>query len=103
MEVIEDIACSIAYYAVKAVYYACIVFIIWLVLSWAEIAFTVKSPDTIPTYSGWNFSGYHLRAHIWLAVFKGSQSPTVRMSDAVTEEFPQVWLQSLFLACVKSE
>ena len=51
---IEEIACAVAYYAVKAVYYACIVFIIWLVLSWAEIAFTVKSPDTIPTYSGWN-------------------------------------------------
>ena len=52
---IEDIACAVAYYAVKAVYYACIVFIIWLVLSWAEIAFTVKSPDTIPNFSGFNF------------------------------------------------
>ena len=42
-DIVEDISIRIAYYAVKAVYYACIVFVVWFVLSWAEIAFTVKS------------------------------------------------------------
>ena len=54
MEVIEDIACAVAYYFVKALNYMSIVFVVWFILSWAEIAFTLKSPDTIPTYSGWN-------------------------------------------------
>ena len=54
-DIVEDISIRIAYYAVKAVYYACIVFVVWFVLSWAEIAFTVKSPDSFPNYSGWNF------------------------------------------------
>lgn len=52
---IEEIACAVAYYAVKALYYMSIVFVVWFVLSWAEIAFAVKSPDTFPNYSGWNF------------------------------------------------
>ncbi len=52
---IEDIACAVAYYAVKALYYISILFVIWFVLSWTEIAFTVKNPDTFPNYSGWNF------------------------------------------------
>ncbi len=52
---IEDITCAVAYYFAKALYYISILFVMWFVLSWAEIAFTVKSPDTIPTYSGWNF------------------------------------------------
>lgn len=55
MEAIEDIACAVAYYFVKALNYMSIVFVVWFVLSWAEIAFTVKSPDTIPNYSGFNF------------------------------------------------
>ena len=53
-DLVEDISIRIAYYAVKAVYYACIVFIIWLVLSWAEIAFSFKSPDHSPTYCPYN-------------------------------------------------
>lgn len=39
---------------VKAVYAFMVILLIWAFASWAEIAFTVKSPDTIPTYSGWN-------------------------------------------------
>jgi hypothetical protein len=65
--------------------------------------FTVgKRIDDIRQYFAF-LSGYHFRPDVRLAVFKGSQSPTVRVSDAVMEEFPQVRLQTLFSACVKSE
>ena len=53
-DIVEDISIRIAYYAVKAVYYASILFVVWFILSWAEIAFTIKSPDTMPTYSSLN-------------------------------------------------
>ena len=50
----EDVVFQILYYAVKTISYANIIFIIWIVLSWAEIAFTIKTPDHSPTYSQYN-------------------------------------------------
>lgn len=56
-DMVEDTIFTILYYIFKAFNIACIAFLLWIFLSWAEIAFTLKTPGTIPTYSAWNFFG----------------------------------------------
>ena len=55
MEILENMMFNILYWFAKALYCISILFIVWVILSSLEIAFTFKSPDTIPTYSVWNF------------------------------------------------
>lgn len=42
---------GVVFVALKA---ASIVLLTWIILSWAEIAFHMPSPDNPPTYSEWN-------------------------------------------------
>lgn len=55
MEKLENIVFGMLYYIVKSFNIACIGALLWIFLSWAEIAFTLKQPGAIPEYSAWNF------------------------------------------------
>ena len=43
------------YIICKTFYVISIAFVVWFVLSWAEIAFYVSSPDRYPSYCDYNF------------------------------------------------
>ena len=53
-DMVEDTIFTILYYIFKAFNIACIAFLFWIFLSWAEIALHMPSPDNPPTYSEWN-------------------------------------------------
>lgn len=51
----EEMFFGMLYYIVKCLNVACIGALLWIFLSWVEIAFTLKQPGVIPEYSAWNF------------------------------------------------